>query len=367
MDAICRLAWILLLGLPVAVAAGEGVFVRGVDLTGWDRYAVRGTVYRDAAGTPVALPVLLATYGIDTVRLQVLSVPGFGGEERSARVAGSLRARGLRIWLDLHFSERPAGPYAQEKPAAWRDLPFAQLATEVRRYTRKTLHTFESFGGRPDFVQLGNEIGQGILWDDGRLGPGFDAPDNRERFALLMKAAAEGVRDALGDRAEIVIHVETAGDPEVTRAFLDDLVAREVPFDRIGLSYYPWWQGTLTQLEDTMKALAERYSQPVGIAETAYPWTMEEIDQVLNEVGQPSQLHPGYDATAEGQAAFLADLLALVGQLPGERAGGVIWSGPERIVAKGLLSSHENLAGFDREGRALPVWRAWSEAAPAGD
>jgi len=305
------------------------------------------------------LPALLAAHGIDTVRLQVLRVPGFGGEERSARVAGSLRARGLRIWLDLHLSERPAGPFAQEKPEAWRDLPLAQLATEVRRYTRETLRRFESLGGRPAFVQLGNEVAHGILWDDGRLGPGFDAPENHERFALLMTAAAEGVRDVLADRAEIVVHMETAGDPEATRALLDDLVARGVPFDRIGLSYYPWWQGTLAQLEETMKALAERYDRPVGIVETAYPWVLKEGDETLNEVAQPAQLHPGFEATPEGQAAYLAELLAMAGRLPEGRAGGVIWNGPERIVSKGLLSARENLALFDEEGTALPAWESW--------
>jgi arabinogalactan endo-1,4-beta-galactosidase len=365
MNAILRLVCALVLGIPVVAAAGDGGFLRGVDLTGWDRYEVRGTVYRDATGDVVALPRLLADHGVDTVRLQVLRVPGFGGEERAARLAGQLRAQGLRIWLDLHFSERPAGPRVQEKPAAWRDLPFPQLPSALRRYVRDTVRTFGVMGGRPDFVQLGNEIGNGILWDDGRLGPGFDSAENRERFALLLKAAAEGVRDVLGDGAEIVIHLETAGDPDATRAILDDLVARGVRFDRIGLTYYPWYQGTLADLEATMKALAERYDRPVTIAETAYPWTLLEGDAVLNDVAQAAQLHPGFEATPEGQAAFLAELLAAAGRLPAGRAGGVIWNGPERIVSKGLFSARENLALFDAEGKALPAWTAWRAGMPA--
>jgi len=43
-----------------------------------------------------------------------------------------------------------------------------------------------------------------------------------------------------------------------------------VPFDVIGLSYYPKWHGTLTDLKNNMDDLATRYPQQVMVAEYTY-------------------------------------------------------------------------------------------------
>ena len=59
-----------------------------------------------------------------------------------------------------------------------------------------------------------------------------------------------------------------------------------------------------------MSLLAEQYGKPIIIVETAYPWTLAWFDDSHNIVGESGQLHDGYEASPEGQRAFLRDLLA---------------------------------------------------------
>ena len=45
------------------------------------------------------------------------------------------------------------------------------------------------------------------------------------------------------------------------------MTERNVPFDVIGLSYYPKWHGTLLDLQTNMADLAHRYHRQVMVAE----------------------------------------------------------------------------------------------------
>jgi beta-galactosidase len=56
------------------------------------------------------------------------------------------------------------------------------------------------------------------------------------------------------------------------------MAARKVPFDVIGLSYYPKWHGTLTDLKNNMDDLAKRYPQQVMVAE--YTQLKREVNDI---------------------------------------------------------------------------------------
>jgi hypothetical protein len=103
-----------------------------------------------------------------------------------------------------------------------------------------------------------------------------------------------------------------------------------------------------------MRELSSRYGKPVMVVETAYPWTLGWCDDTHNPVGLPEHLHDGYDATPEGQADFLSDLLALVAAVPGGE-GLVYWEPAHVCIDGGPGSSWENLAFFDFYSSALPA------------
>ena len=63
-----------------------------------------------------------------------------------------------------------------------------------------------------------------------------------------------------------------------SRFFLDNMLERNVPFDVIGLSYYPKWHGTLEDLKNNMADLSTRYKQQVMVAE--YSQLKKEVNDI---------------------------------------------------------------------------------------
>ncbi|MBK8984488.1 MAG: glycosyl hydrolase 53 family protein [Chloroflexi bacterium] len=137
-----------------------------------------------------------------------------------------------------------------------------------------------------------------------------------------------------------MLHLDAGANNAVCRWFLDNLQAQGVTFDVLGLSYYPWCQGSLEDLATNLQDLSRRYPQEIVLVEAAYPWTRDWQDDTHNLVGLEEQLLPGYPATLAGQAAFLRDVLAIVQSAPHGR-GAYYWA-PEAIVAPGVGSFTEH-------------------------
>lgn len=356
---------VVVAGLAAAPARADR-FIRGADVSNLPQVETAGVVYLDG-GEPADCLTILKAHGVTTARLRLWHAPsdGHSGLDEALVLAARVRAAGLGLLLDLHYSDTWADPGHQTKPAAWASLPSAVLRDSVRAYTRDVLTAFGARDLAPAIVQLGNEITAGMLWDDGRVGGSFDTPAQWDNLTGLLRAAAAGVADAFptGPRPEVMIHLDRGGDNAGARRFLDHLMSRGVAFDLIGLSYYPWWHGSPADLEANLADLAPRYGKGIIVIETAYPWTLGWFDDTHNPVGLPEQLLPGYPATPRGQGDFLTAVLAMVRATPGGHGRGVFWWEPEWIAAPGLGSPWENLTMFDGQGRALPALDAFAPAA----
>ena len=64
-----------------------------------------------------------------------------------------------------------------------------------------------------------------------------------------------------------MIHIALGGQNDESHFFLDNLVRRNVPFDVIGLSYYPKWHGTLADLKYNINNLAISYRKDIIVVE----------------------------------------------------------------------------------------------------
>ena len=300
-------------------------------------------------------------HGFEVIRLRLWHTPDepWHGLEATLEFAQDLRAAGFEIMLDLHYSDTWADPGKQYKPAVWEGLPFPTLVDSVYAYTNSVIRAFRDGNALPKYVQVGNEINPGFLWDDGRVGwsgSAWDTPTQWTQFTTLLSAGIAAVRDSLpsSEWPKIVIHSATGGDNTASRWFYDGLVANGVDFDVIGLSHYPWWHGSLEDLEANLADLAATYGKEIQIVETAYPWTLGWNDDTHNFVGLPGQLLPGYDATPDGQLAFLRDLLGIVEATPGGLGTGVYYWEPEFVVVPGGPGNpYENLTLFDFSNEAL--------------
>jgi arabinogalactan endo-1,4-beta-galactosidase len=312
-----------------------------------------GIVLRDSAGTGDAFTIL-RRHGFTAVRLRLWHTPSgaAGGLDEMLDLAKRARRSGMKLLLDLHYSDHWADPGRQNPPAAWRGLPFGTLADSVRRHTREVLATLVAQGTPPDLVQLGNEITSGMLWDTGRVGGRFDTPAQWRQLGTLLGEAARGVREVV-PAARIVLHVDCAGDAAGCRRFFDRISAEKVDFDVVGLSYYPWWHGPLEGLERTLATLARAHERDVLIVETAYPWTLTPAHPGPHLVGLRSQLHAGFPATIEGQGRFLARLRDLVVATPKGRGIGVFYWEPAWIGGSTPGWEWENAGLFGSDGRLL--------------
>ena len=108
-------------------------------------------------------------------------------------------------------------------------------------------------------VQVGNEINHGMVWPEGEI-------NNLDSLAQLIYEGVKAVK-LISPSTTVMLHIALGGQNAESQFFLDNMAKRNVPFDVIGLSYYPKWHLTLTDLKNNMADLAKRYKQQVMVAE----------------------------------------------------------------------------------------------------
>lgn len=342
-------------------------FIMGADISFIPQIEDLGGVYK-GDGIPRDPIQIFKEYGINYMRLKLWHTPdeNYNNLEKILYMAARIKDKQLRFLLNFHYSDTWADPGKQYKPAAWEGLSFETLKDSVYQYTKKVLRALYDQQTLPDMVQIGNEITPGMLWNEGRVGGAFDTPQQWQNLGELISAGIRGVRESCtaGDSVRIMIHLDRGGDNGTCRWFFDNLLAQDVEFDFIGLSFYPWWHGTLSQVAANLNDLASRYDKDLVIVETAYPWTLQWFDAVNNIVGSSSDLHSGYPATIEGQKDFLRDLIQIVRTVQGQRGTGLFYWAPEYISVQPIGSPWENNALFDFEGNVLSSMDVFLEELP---
>jgi len=153
----------------------------------------------------------------------------------------------------------------------------------VYAYTRDTIATLARHGTAVDMVQIGNEVTAGMLWPLGQIY--LTSTPNFPDFATLVNAGIRGARagNPRHHDVRIMLHIDRGGDNGGSIWFFDHVMAAGVTdFDVIGQSYYPFWHGPMSALTANLNDLAPRYGKDIVVAETAYPWTLADGDDLAN-------------------------------------------------------------------------------------
>jgi arabinogalactan endo-1,4-beta-galactosidase len=332
--------------------------IRGADLSTLRALNAAGRTFSDAGRTRPAEQIL-ADHGMNLVRLRLWVQPpnGFNDLADVAAMARRIKRANMRFLLDLHYSDFWADPGHQDTPAAWQGQDLATLAATVHDYTRSAVAALAQQGTPPDIVQVGNEVTAGMLWPVGQLYA--SDPPRWVEFTTLLKAGIDGARAGAPPRHKpaIMLHIDRGGDQGGTEWFYDHMRDYGVDFDMIGLSYYPYWHGSFSDVRRNLDNTAARYGKPIVIVETAYAWTFDDQDGYPNIVGPSFTLPPEYPATPQGQALFVRDLLSLVARTPGGLGRGVVYWEPAWIPGVGWKpgegNAWDNQTLFDAQGRAL--------------
>jgi hypothetical protein len=212
---------------------------------------------------------LLRDHGFNYIRLRIFVNPenargyspgrGYCGLQQTLTMAKRIKNAGMKLLLDFHYSDYWADPQQQYKPQAWSDLNFPMLKDSVKTYTTNVILALKKQGTLPAMVQVGNEINHGFLWPEGHI-------SHPDQLADLLKAGIEGIRTVSPD-LPVMMHLALGGQHTEAVFWLDNMIARGVKFDIIGLSYYPRWHGTLDDLKNNLLDLINRYHKPMIVVE----------------------------------------------------------------------------------------------------
>jgi len=328
----------------------EKSFVSAVDISRFPEISEYNSVFYDLSGQKKDFLDILKENGVNTIRLKLWVDPadGHAGFDEVRFFSQTLKNKGFKTWLTVHYSDTWADPGKQVTPARWQNLDFNALKDSMSAYTQEVVATMH-----PDYIQIGNEINNGFLYPLGSI-------NNFTQFKDLLDAGIQAVRNA-DSETKIMIHYAGFNGANLFYNKLNDL-----DFDIIGLSYYPWWHGkNLSELELNLKQLSETYDRDIIIAETAYPFTLGWNDWTTNIVGNEDQLIlPDHPATEQGQEDFIREIRNISWNNVEKGIGFCYWGG-EQIAWKGPegtdASPWENLALFDFNNKALPVLNEFSK------
>lgn len=361
-----------------------------------------GGVFYDG-GQKNDLFAILKKYGVNAIRLRLWNSPfgpdgssylgGYCDIDSILDLARRAHAQNMQILLDFHYSDFWADPGKQFKPKAWREFSGSILQKSVYAFTYDTLKRFLDNGIMPEYVQIGNEITNGMLWPDGQLenNPNGQGRIGFDSLAALLRAGIKAVRD-ISHECKIILHLERSGDNGIYREWLENILVKEkVAFDILGISYYPYWHGPLKEMVANIKDIKARYHLPVMIVETGYGFTGSEYDSglmpkdfaglVMTDAKFASLEHkPPYALSIAGQKEFFKNLfdaideLGILGFFYWEPAWlpmrGSSWASPEAVryihETKGVGNEWANQGLFDFQGNSLPTLKIIRDYQPKG-
>jgi beta-galactosidase len=253
--------------------------ILGADISFLPELEAKGVKFSDKGVEKDAIQIL-KEYGFNYIRLRIFNDPagpkgysptkGFCDLEHTRQMAKRVKAAGMKLLLDFHYSDYWADPQQQNKPAAWVGQDFITLKKSVQDYTRMVMQQLKDQHTTPDMVQVGNEINHGMIWPDGQI-------NNLDSLAQLIYAGIKGVK-AVSTKTIIMVHIALGGQNLESRFFMDNMSARNLPFDVIGLSYYPKWHGTPDDLKANTADMALRYHKQVMVAE--YTQLKKEVNDI---------------------------------------------------------------------------------------
>ncbi|MBO5335923.1 MAG: glycosyl hydrolase 53 family protein [Lachnospiraceae bacterium] len=307
-------------------------FIKGVDISSYVVEKQSGVVYRDFAGNELddaGFFNLLKASGVNWVRIRVWNHPyneagnGYGGgnnDIEKAKTMGKLATdAGLKVLIDFHYSDFWADPAAQDAPKAWESLSLADKKTAVYDYTLESLTALKNAGVDVRMVQVGNETNNGICGENtanwGGMAEIFNAGSSAVR---AYEENVFGADTEDGSQVMVALHF-TEPNTGIQADIASKLDANSVDYDVFATSYYPFWHGTLENLDTVLSDIADNYSKKVMVAETSYAYTFEDGDGHENNVraGQAQSLDLNYNISIQGQADAVSDVIKTVNGVDG--------------------------------------------------
>jgi arabinogalactan endo-1,4-beta-galactosidase len=248
----------------------SGKFAKGADVSWVTEMENNDIHFYDADGNETECMALMKSLGMNAIRLRVWVNPVDGWCNKTDVLIKAKRASDLdmRIMIDFHYSDSWADPGKQIKPVAWEGLSFNALCTAVADHTTEILTALKNWNITPEWVQAGNETGNGMLWEDGK------ASVSMSQYTALNNAAYDAAK-AVFPETKVIVHLQNGQNNSLYRWVFDGLKNNGGKWDVIGMSLYPdpdSWQESNDDLISNIHDMISRYGKEVMICETGMPW-----------------------------------------------------------------------------------------------
>ncbi|KAJ7043957.1 arabinogalactan endo-1,4-beta-galactosidase [Mycena alexandri] len=320
------------LSLSVVTRLGHALTYHGADFSSLVLLENSGIQYHDAATSSSAakFETILAKHGANLARIRIWTSTNNQDYSLTYGLALAKRAvaAGMSLLIDLHFSDTWADPGHQAIPAGW-PTTLAGLNTQIFTYTNNLVKAFSAQGTPIQFIEIGNEINDGILWPVGQISVNGYSP-----LSQLLHSAVSGVRQA-SSTVRTVIHLANGWDAEGVSSFYQQIfIAGEFAIadvDVMGFSFYPFYGtgATLSALQSSLQAMVTKYAKDVMVVETDWPESCSGV-----ALSQPS-----IAISAAGQQSWVLDIRNVLSALSGGHGIGIAYWEPGWIGNAGLGSS----------------------------
>lgn len=301
----------------------EADFVKGADvgfLTGQERL---GQKFHDIHGNERdCLELLKNDYQMSAIRMRVWVNPRGGSCDKNELLAMAKRVKalGMDLMVDFHYSDWWADPAKQPIPKAWLGHSFEEMKQDLRQHTIDVLSLLKDNGIKPRWVQVGNETTNGMLWSVKTDERGWEIKDSLghttithsmghiktepQQYAGFIRTGYDAVKEVFPD-AIVIVHLDRGHKKDIYDYNLDTLLKYGGKFDMIGMSLYPYWakeehpelkaDDIISDCIKNIRYVSGKYGCDVMIVETGYevdeahPDVMEEGRRQLSRVIREAQ------------------------------------------------------------------------------
>lgn len=352
-------------------------FITGFDISSYRSIKNSGASFKDEEGNVLSdeqFFAYLKSSGVNWVRIRVWVDPkdgngktyGGGGNDLAvAKDLGKLATgAGIRVLIDFHYSDFWTNPGKQNAPKEWKDLGINDKADRLQQYTIQSLNELIEAGVDVGMVQIGNETNDG-----------FCGETTMAKMCKLFAAGSEGVQAVEEEKNKSIMIAIHVADPTTLDfdSYAASLENNHVVYDVFATSYYPYWHGTLENLEKKLSSVAKKYNKYVMVAETSYVNTLDDGDGHENTESKKkldTDTFP-YPICVQGQALHVRNVVNTVAGIKdsndNQKGIGVFYWEPAWIPVNHYDASSDNAKTVLAENKA--IWEeygsGWATSAAA--
>ena len=299
-------------------------FILGMDASSVIAEEQSGVTYYNFEGEEQDVFLTLAESGVTHIRVRVWNNPydadghGYGGGncdvQKAVEIGKRATAVGMKLIVDFHYSDFWADPGKQMVPLAWKDKAIKEKTEATYAFTRESLETLKTAGVAVGMVQLGNETNGAMCGEKTWF-----------NIQYIMQAGSRAVREIYPE-ALVAVHFANPEKSEAYLSYASKLKYYDVDYDVFGSSYYPYWHGTLENLQNVLTEIAQTYQKKVMVLETSYAFTADDTDFNGNTIGEGSAVVKSYPYTVQGQANAVRNVIECVSNMK-DGIGVCYWEG----------------------------------------